>query len=72
MIYTLFIWTTVAAFGQGTGAYGTKQFKDWRSLTTVEAMYGHESNEATMKAKCEAVAQQLALKTESYRCVRTK
>ena len=70
MIYTLMIWTTVAAFGQGTGAYGTKQFKDWRSLGEFHQDDWERKYDA--KQMCENAARQLGLSAENYRCIRSK
>lgn len=74
MIYSLFIWTTVAAFGQGTGAYGTKQFKDWRPLGEFQAelLNSGFQNGKTAQQMCEDAARQLGLKSENYRCIRSK
>ncbi len=70
MIYTLFIWTVTAVWGDRHGIGG--KVYDWRALATVESMYMDDKNEVTMKTKCELVAQQLGLKSENYRCIRTK
>jgi hypothetical protein len=70
MIYTLFIWTVVAASVESH--LPAHKHMDWRPLTTVEAKYLTEDNEPTMLAKCENVARQLSIPKDRYRCIRTK
>ena len=67
MIYTLFIYTVVAAAGN----IGTLQ-RDWRPLATVESAYPAENNTDTMLAKCAGIARELNISNERYRCIRTK
>ena len=69
MIYTLFIWTIVAA--QAPHMSYPTQFYDWRSIATVEANEWDRNNDK-MLAKCEDVARQLNISKERYRCIRTK
>lgn len=64
--YILVIWTAVAS--QGSGGYNVKY--DWRPIgefhqDTWERKYNaHEM--------CQRAAQELGLKTENYRCVRSR
>ena len=71
MIYTLFIWTVVAAQADGS-IYYQKNIYDWRPLTRVEASYPGETNADSMLAKCAGVARELNIARERYRCIRTK
>ena len=71
MIYTLFIWTVVAAQADGSSNY-QKNIYDWRPLTRVEASNPHETNVDDMLAKCAGVARELNIARERYRCIRTK
>ena len=66
MIYTLFIWTVVAMAGDRH--YQDKAY-DWRPISEF-----HDSTipPQLAKEKCEAAGKQLGLKSENYRCVRTK
>lgn len=69
MIYTLFVWTIVAAEHAYTNV--PRQFYDWRPLATVES-YELDKSHDKMLAKCEDVARQLNITKERYRCIRTK
>jgi len=68
--YTLFIWTVVAMAGTGTGAY-TKIEKDWRPLSEFSGLNFSDKPHGVQEM-CESAARQLALKPDSYRCVRTR
>ena len=68
MIYTLFIWTVVAANGS---AHLPQRHYDWRPLASVES-YELDKSHDKMMAKCEGVAQQLNIPKDRYRCIRTK
>lgn len=71
MIYTLFVWTVVAAIPVGT--YGNERlFREWRPIATVEPRYVSEKDDDSMLAKCSGVARELNIPKERYRCVRTK
>jgi hypothetical protein len=71
MIYILMIWTVV---GVGASAKSADVVKyDWRSL----GEFSVGSNEGAWDRKsahqmCEDAAKQLGLKSENYRCVRSK
>ena len=69
MIYTLFIWTIVAA--QAPHMSNPTQFYDWRPIATIES-YELDKSHDKMSAKCEDVARQLNIGKERYRCIRTK
>jgi hypothetical protein len=66
MTYILMIWTAVAA--QGSGLYNVKY--DWRPLGEFHQDNWERKYDA--KQMCERAAQELGLKTETYRCVRNK
>jgi hypothetical protein len=57
--YILVIWTVVGYAGM---AHSTATKMDWRSLGEFHGT----------QATCEIAAQQLGLKSENYRCVRSK
>ena len=66
MTYILVIWTIVAAGGPAIH----HRLYDWRPIGEF-----HQDNwerKYTAKEMCEAAAQQLNLKPETYRCVRSK
>jgi hypothetical protein len=69
MIYTLFVWTVVAASAE-THSLAHKHM-DWRPLATVEAMQ-YERDQDTMLAKCAGIARELSIPRDRYRCIRTK
>jgi hypothetical protein len=69
MIYTLFIWTVVAASVESH--LPAHKHMDWRPLATVEANRW-EDNTDTMLAKCAGIAQQLNIPKDRYRCIRTR
>jgi hypothetical protein len=64
MIYILLIWTVVGAGASSKSADVIKY--DWRPLGEFQ------STSHTSKALCEDAARQLGLKSENYRCVRSK
>ncbi len=72
MIYILMIWTVVAA----SDAKGSsmKVYQDWRPLGEfhTELRNSGFQNGKTAQQMCEDAARQLGLKTENYRCVRSK
>ena len=71
MIYTLFVWTVVAAIPVGN--YGNERlFREWRPIATVESSSPRELNVDDMLAKCAGVARELNIARERYRCIRTK
>jgi hypothetical protein len=67
MIYILMIWTVVAVGGDRHGIGG--KVADWRPLGEF-----YDSPHAGKNARqmCEDAAQQLGLKSDAYRCVRSK
>lgn len=69
MIYTLFIWTVVAASVESH--LPAHKHMDWRPLATVES-YELDKSHDKMMAKCENVARQLSIPKDNYRCIRTK
>jgi hypothetical protein len=71
MIYILMLWTVVGV-GDAKGS-PTVIKHDWRPLGEFHQEAGHTGpNYRTPLQMCEAAAQQLALKPERYRCVKSK
>ena len=71
--YILVVWTVVGSFGQGTGTYIPKEYRDWRPIGEFHMEAGHVGKSyKTAKEMCEEGARQLGLKPENYRCVRSK
>lgn len=68
MIYILMIWTTVAMVGDRHGV--NSRTNDWRSLGEFQVNTADPRSDA--RQLCEDAAKQLGLKTENYRCVRSK
>lgn len=68
-IYILMIWTVVGV-GDGKGSPTVVKY-DWRSLGEFH-MEGDRIGLKPAKEMCEEAARQLALKSENYRCVRSK
>jgi hypothetical protein len=64
MIYVLMLWTTVAMAGD---RHVQQKAYDWRPMAEF-----HDFSAGTGLAKCEEAARQLGLKSDRYRCVRTK
>jgi len=66
MIYILMIWTVVGYAGTQSSTH-TKM--DWRPLGEF---YNSPDVGKTARQMCEDAAQQLGLKTDAYRCIRSK
>jgi hypothetical protein len=64
MTYILMVWTVIAMAGDRHGV--SARAYDWRPLGEFQ------STSHTSKALCEDAARQLGLKTDAYRCVRSK
>ena len=72
MIYILMIWTVV---GVGAADKSANVIKlDWRPLGEFQAELSHGGfqNGKTAQQMCEDAARQLVLKSENYRCIRSK
>ena len=67
MIYTLFVWTVVAAYSSNGHGDPGKAYYDWRSIAVVEPTIAGNTLE-----KCENIARELGIPRERYRCIRTK
>lgn len=73
MIYTLFVWSVVAALPFNTNNYTNERlFYEWRPLAQVETFHINERDNDVMLAKCAGVARELNIPRERYRCIRTK
>ena len=72
MIYILMIWTVVGVGASGKSANVIKL--DWRPLGEFHAELSNSGFQTSKTAQqmCEDAARQLGLKTENYRCVRSK
>ena len=68
-IVILVMWTVVGASDSRGGQM--KAYYDWRPLGEFHMEEGR-FNQKTARQMCEEAARQLALKTENYRCVRSK
>jgi hypothetical protein len=68
MIYILMIWTVVGA-SDSKGGY-MHAYRDWRPLGEFHMI--DQGRTKTAQQMCEDAARQLGLKTENYRCVRSK
>ena len=66
MIYILVIWTVVSMAGDRHQQY---KAMDWRP---IGEFYNSPDTSKHARQMCEDAAQQLGLKTENYRCVRSK
>lgn len=68
-IVILMIWTVVGA----TDAQNSlrKVYHDWRPIGEFHMEEGR-ANKKTAREMCEDAARQLGLKTDAYRCVRSK
>ena len=64
MTYVLMMWTAIAMVG--TVNVHAKTY-DWRPMAEF-----HETFTASANSKCEEAARQLGLKSDRYRCIRTK
>ena len=67
MTYILMIWTVVAMAGD---RHFQRHAYDWRPIGEFH-VYDREAPRDGLE-KCEAAARQLGLKTENYRCVRSR
>jgi hypothetical protein len=72
MIYILMIWTVVAVGGDRHGIGG--KVADWRPLGEFhpELLNSGFQNGKTARQMCEQAARELGLKSENYRCIRSK
>jgi hypothetical protein len=68
-IYILMIWTVVGV-GDGKGSPTVVKY-DWRPLGEFHLEEGRMGKKSALQM-CEEAARQLGLKTENYRCVRSK
>ena len=68
MIYILVIWTAVAG-GVRPNYSGLEVQRDWRPIGEFYNTIDVGKNARQM---CEDAAQQLGLKAENYRCIRSK
>jgi hypothetical protein len=68
-IYILMIWTVVGV-GDAKGSRTVVKY-DWRPLGEFHMEEGRMGKK-TAREMCEDAARQLGLKTEAYRCVRSK
>ncbi len=66
MIYILMIWTVVGHAGM---SHSTSTKMDWRPLGEF---YNSPDTGKHAREMCEEAARQLGLKSENYRCVRSK
>ncbi len=71
MIYILMIWTVVGYAGM---SHSTAIKTDWRSLGEFHAELGNSGFQVgkTARQMCEDAARELNLKSEHYRCIRSK
>ena len=69
LIYILMIWTVVGV-GDAKGSRTVVKY-DWRPLGEFHLEEGR-MNKKTAQEMCESAARELALKSENYRCVRSK
>jgi hypothetical protein len=69
MIYILLIWTVVGV-GDAKGSRTVIKY-DWRPLGEFHMEEGRMGKK-TAREMCEDAARQLGLKTDVYRCVRSK
>jgi hypothetical protein len=66
MIYILMIWTVVGHAGMN---HSTSTKMDWRPLGEFHT---EVQGRITAQLMCEEAARQLGLKSDAYRCVRSK
>lgn len=73
MIYILIIWTVVAG-GVRPNYSGMEVQRDWRPLGEfhTELLNSGFQNGKTAQQMCEDAARQLGLKSDAYRCIRSK
>jgi hypothetical protein len=69
MIYILLIWTVVGASDSKGGPQ--RAYRDWRPLGEFHMEEGRMGKK-TAQEMCEDAARRLGLKTDNYRCVRSK
>lgn len=74
MIYILMIWTAVAGGVRLNNYSGMEIQRDWRPLGEfhAELLNSGFQNGKTAQQMCEEAARQLGLKSENYRCIRSK
>lgn len=74
MIYILMIWTVVAGGGRPNNYAVLELQRDWRPLGEFHAELSNSGFQTSKTAQqmCEDAARQLGLKSENYRCVRSK
>ena len=74
MIYILMIWTVVGVGGDRHGIGVGGKATDWRPLGEfhTELRNSGFQNGKTAQQMCEDAARQLGLKSENYRCIRSK
>lgn len=65
MTYILMIWTVVAMAGD---RHQQAKAHDWRPI----GEFHQSENKLNALEKCESAGRQLGLKTENFRCVRSK
>lgn len=68
-IYILMIWTVVGASDSRGGPM--KAYHDWRPLGEFHLEEGRMGKKSA-REMCESAARELGLKTDAYRCVRSK
>ena len=74
MIYILMIWTVVGVGGDRHGIGVGGKATDWRPLGEFHAELlnsGFQTGK-TAQQMCEQAARELGLKSENYRCIRSK
>jgi hypothetical protein len=71
MIYILMIWTVVGYAGM---SHSTSIKTDWRPLGEFHAELSNSGFQVgkTARQMCEDAARELGLKSEHYRCIRSK
>jgi hypothetical protein len=71
MTYILMIWTVVAMAGD---RHMQAKALDWRPVSEFQAEMGKTGSQLgkTAREMCEQAAQELGLKSDRYRCVRSK
>lgn len=73
MIYILIIWTVVAG-GVRPNYSGMELQRDWRPLGEfhAELLNSGFQTSKTAQQMCEDAARQLGLKSDAYRCIRSR
>lgn len=74
MIYILMIWTVVGVGGDRHGIGAGGKATDWRPLGEFHAELSNSGFQVSKTARqmCEDAARELGLKSENYRCIRSK